>query len=74
MINKNIPSNWVYSKKQTRVMANQHIFKSGLNYILTLQQKRDVLLQLQHAGNQGPKQTRLTESSLTTMNSENQFV
>ena len=30
MIKRNFPTSQVYSKKQTWVMANQHIFKSGL--------------------------------------------
>ena len=37
MIKKNFPTGRVYSKKQTRVTANQHIFKSGLNNIFEIQ-------------------------------------
>ena len=30
------PTGQVYSKKQARVTANQHIFKSGLTYLVTV--------------------------------------
>ena len=43
---KKIQTGRVYSKKQTRVTANQHIFKSGLIVIIFHKKKIHILSQL----------------------------